>query len=245
MLAVTLNRPRQRNAISRAMVDDWWTLIAWLAGHPEIRVVTVTGAGETFCAGSDIKGLIGIDEPTATAMSLRQARMWLALEQLPQVFVAVVNGPALGGGCVAAYSCDFRIAATAATFGMPEILLGWPPGYGLAQLTALVGKARALELCLLGETISAQQAHQYGLVHRVVAGNQLERATSELVTKLLAQPAAALRATKRVLHLDEGTQAKMAYLNDTAAYIKCLQLPDAQEGIAAFAEKRPAKFTGK
>jgi enoyl-CoA hydratase/carnithine racemase len=171
--------------------------------------------------------------------------MWLAIEQLPQVFVAVVNGPALGGGCVGAYSCDFRIAASSATFGMPEVLLGWTPGYGLAQLTALVGKARALELCLLGETISAQQAFDYGLIHRIVPPNQLQRTTNELVEKLLAVPAAALRATKQVLHLDEGTQAKAAYLNDTAAYIQCLQTADAQEGIAAFVEKRPAKFKGK
>jgi enoyl-CoA hydratase len=244
LLSVTLNRPEQRNAISRELTDDWCQLIAYLAGHPEVRVVTVTGAGRAFCAGSDIKGLRGLDPAAATDLSHRHARMWLAIEQLPQVFVAKVNGPALGGGCVAAYSCDFRIAATSATFGMPEVLLGWPPGYGLAQLTALVGKARALELCLTGQTISAQQAHAYGLVHRVVPGNQLHRATDDLVRKLLATPAAALRATKQVLHLDEPAQAKVAYLNDTAAYIACLQTADAQEGIAAFAEKRPPKFQG-
>ena len=244
LLSVTLNRPEQRNAISSELTDDWCQLIAYLAGHPEFRVVTVTGAGRAFCAGSDIKGLRGLDLAAATDLSHRHARMWLAIEQLPQVFIAKVNGPALGGGCVAAYSCDFRIAATSATFGMPEVLLGWPPGYGLAQLTALVGKARALELCLTGQTIPAQQAHAYGLVHRVVPGNQLHRATDDLVKKLLATPAAALRATKQVLHLDEPTQAKVAYLNDTAAYIACLQTADAQEGITAFAEKRPPKFQG-
>ena len=155
LLSVTLNRPEQRNAISSDLTDDWCQLISYLAGHPEVRVVTVTGAGRVFCAGSDIKGLRSLDLAAATALSHRHARMWLAIEQLPQVFIAKVNGPALGGGCVAAYSCDFRIAATSATFGMPEVLLGWPPGYGLAQLTALVGKARALELCLTGQTISA------------------------------------------------------------------------------------------
>jgi enoyl-CoA hydratase len=242
VLAVTLNRPQQLNSISVAMTDDWFQVFAWLAGHPEIRVVTVSGAGRAFCAGSDVKSLVGLDPAAATERSHRQARMWLTIEQLPQVFVAVVNGPALGGGCVAAYSCDFRIAASTATFGMPEILLGWTPGYGLAQLTALVGKARAMELCLLGETISAQRAADYGLVHRVVPPNQLQRAAGELVEKLLATPAVALRATKQTLHLDEGSQAKAAYLNDTAAYIQCLQTPDAQEGIAAFVDKRPAKF---
>jgi enoyl-CoA hydratase len=171
--------------------------------------------------------------------------MWLAIEQLPQVFIAKVNGPALGGGCVCAYSHDFRIAATSAKFGMPEVLLGWPPGYGLAQLTALVGKSRALDLCLTGRTISALEAQSYGLVHQVVPGNQLDRVTNDLVKTLLATPAAALRATKQVLHLDEPTQSKVAYLNDTAAYIGCLQTADAQEGIAAFSEKRAPKFQGK
>ena len=245
VLNVTLNRPEQRNSISSELTDDWCQLISYLAAHPEVRVVVVTGAGRAFCAGSDIKGLRGLDLAAATALSHRHAQMWLAIEQLPQVVIAKVNGPALGGGCVAAYSCDFRIAASSATFGMPEVLLGWPPGYGLSQLTALVGKARALELCLTGKTISAQQAHDYGLVHRIVPGNQLNKAVDQLVETLLATPAAALRSTKQVLHLDEPTQSKVAYLNDTAAYIDCLKTADAQEGIAAFVAKRPPRFQGK
>jgi enoyl-CoA hydratase len=245
LLSVTLNRPEQSNSISRELTNDWCQLVAYLAGHPELRVVTLTGAGRVFCAGSDIKGLRGLDKAAATELSHQHARMWLAIEQLPQVFIAKVNGPALGGGCVVAYSCDFRIAATSATFGMPEVLLGWPPGYGLAQLTALVGKARALELCLTGKTITAGQAQAYGLCHQVVPANQLNQTVDALVKTLLATPAAALRATKQLLHLDEPTQSKVAYLNDTAAYIDCLQTADAQEGIAAFVEKRPPKFQGK
>ena len=83
------------------------------------------------------------------------------LEQLPQPVIAAVNGPAFGAGCVAAFSCDWRIASHAARFAMPEIKLGWPPGYGIAQLTALVGKARALEFCLTGEPIAAARALEW------------------------------------------------------------------------------------
>lgn len=244
IVTITLNRPQKLNAVNRQMTSDWEQVNAWLAGHSEIRVVVVTGAGEAFCAGDDVPevGTLPIDE--ATSLSHRQAAMYLAWERLPQIFIAAVNGVAFGAGCVVAYSCDFRLAAHAARFGMPEILLGWPPGYGLAQLTALIGKARALELCLTGKQITATQAASYGLVHDVMPVGRLNAAARELARDLLARPAEALRETKRLLHQDEGTQPKVAHLADTASYIRCLQLPDAREGIAAFTEKRTPKFGG-
>ena len=244
VVTVTLNRSQKLNAVNRQMTSDWEQLNAWLAGHPDVRVVVVTGAGEAFCAGDDVPevGTLPIDE--ATALSHRQAAMYLAWERLPQIFIAAVNGVAFGAGCVAAYSCDFRLVAHAARFGMPEILLGWPPGYGLAQLTALIGKARALELCLTGKQITAAQAASYGLVHEVVPLGRLNAAARELARDLLARPAEALRETKRLLHQDEGTQPKIAHLADTASYVRCLQLPNAREGIAAFTEKRSPKFGG-
>jgi enoyl-CoA hydratase/carnithine racemase/predicted thioesterase len=241
---VTLNRPEKRNAVNRQMTAEWEQLNAWLAGHPEVRVVIVTGAGDGFCAGDDVPEVGTLPLEEARTLSLRQARMYLAWEQLPQVFIAAVHGNTLGAGCVAAYSCDFRIASHDARFGMPEIRLGWPPGYGVAQLTALVGKARALELCLTGEPIPAKTAHEYGLVHDVVARQRLIPAARELADLLLAQPAEALREMKRLIHQDEGATPKAGHLADTAAYIRCLALPDAKEGIAAFAEKRKPRFRG-
>lgn len=241
---ITLNRPTKRNAVNRQMTADWETVNAWLAGHPQLRVAIVQGAGEGFCAGDDVPevGTLTLDD--ARALSLQQARMYLAWERLPQVFIAAVQGDALGGGCVAAYSCDFRIASHDARFGMPEIRLGWPPGYGVAQLSALVGKARALQLCLTGEPISARTALEYGLVHDVVPRGRLLPAVRELAQTLLKQPAAALRETKRLIHLDDGPQPTLAHLADTEAYIRCLSLPDAREGITAFSEKRPPRFPG-
>ena len=242
---VTLNRPGQRNAVNRAMTGEWEQLIAWLAGHEDVRAVVVTGAGSAFCAGDDVKEVGTLPLEEARELSLRQARIYLAFEQLPQVIIAAVNGPALGAGCVCAYSCDFRIASHAARFGMPEILLGWPPGYGIAQLTALVGKARALELCLTGKPISTGKAFAFGLVHEVVAQNRLLDSARSLAQRLLALPPRALIATKRLVHTDEGQHIKLAHLTDTSAYIECLATADAREGIAAFMEKRPPRFTGK
>jgi enoyl-CoA hydratase/carnithine racemase/predicted thioesterase len=243
---VTFDRPSVLNAVDRRMTAEWEQVLGWLATHPEeIRVVLITGQGEAFCAGDDVRELPALSVDEARDLSLRQARLWLACERLPQVFIAAVNGAALGAGCVAAYSCDFRIASHAATFGMPEIRLGWPPSYGVAQLTALVGKARALELCLLGEPISATRALEWGLVHEVVPATQLLPRARQLAERLLHQPAEALRATKRLIHADEGQVPKVTHRADTDAYVRCLALPDAREGLAAFAEKRAPRFTGR
>lgn len=245
IVTVTLNRPLKLNCIDRQMTTDLEQLNSWLAGHREIRVVILTGAGEAFSSGDDVKEVGTLDLAVADELSHRQAEMYLTWERLPQIFIAAVNGAAFGAGCVCASACDFRIASHAARFAMPEVRLGWPPGYGLAQLTALVGKARALELCLTCHEISAAQAASYGLVHEVVPGPRLMSAARELAGQLLSQPAEALRLTKQLLHADEGMQPKLAHLGDTAAYIHCLGQPDAKEGIAAFVAKRKPKYSGQ
>lgn len=235
---VVLNRPQKKNAVNRQMTEDWERLNAFFAAHAEIRIVIVSGAGEDFCAGDDVPEVGTLPLIEAQELSYRQARLYLAWEQLPQVFIAAVTGGALGGGCVAACACDFRIATHDARFGMPEILLGWPPGYGIAQLTALVGKARAMELCLTGEPISARQAADWGLINRLVSTRELLPAAKQWAETLLKLPATAMTETKRLLHADEGLQPKTAFLADTAAYVRCLELPDARRGIANFVAKR-------
>ncbi len=242
---VQFNRPKQLNAISIEMTADWEKLIRWLAGHHEVRVVIITGAGRAFCAGVDVKDVAKLDIAAAEQLSLRQARLCLAFEQLPQIVIAAVNGLALGGGCTVAYSCDVRFASANAAFGMPEIKLGWPPGYGLAQLINLIGKAHTLELCISGKQITAQTALAWDLVHEVVPLQRLESAVHQFANHLLTLPPAALRETKRVIHADEGMQPKITYLIDTAAYIRCLNTNDAREGIAAFTEKRSPIFRGQ
>ncbi len=242
---VTLNRPKSLNAVNAQMTDDFEKLVSWMLGHEnDVRVILLTGAGDAFCAGDDVKELRSLSLDTARTLSHRQAEMYLALERMPQPVVALVNGDAFGAGCVAAYSADLRIASHAARFAMPEIRLGWPPGYGIAQLTALVGKARALEMCLMGEPITASRAMEWGLVSELVPGGSLMKRGRQLAEAMLQMPAAALRETKRLVHLDEGSQPKVAHRADTEAYLRCLELPDAQEGLAAFAEKRPARFSG-
>ncbi|MFZ4467826.1 MAG: thioesterase, FlK family [Pirellula sp.] len=243
LITVTLNRPGSLNAVNAEMTADFEKLVCWLLGHKDqYRVVMLRGAGDAFCAGDDIKELPGFTLEFSRELSLRQAELYLAWERLPQIVIALVHGDAMGGGCVAAYSADFRIASHDARFGMPEIKLGWPPGYGIAQLTHLIGKARALEMCLLGEPIPAQRAFDWGLVHELVPRGQLVQRGQWWAERLIKLPAEAIRQTKMLVHLDEGSQPKVAYRADTEAYIRCLQMPDATEGIRAFIEKRPPNF---
>jgi enoyl-CoA hydratase/carnithine racemase len=241
-----LNRPRVLNAVNAEMTSELEQVIAWLFGHPEeVRVVLLRGAGDAFCAGDDVKELPGFSPEYARELSYRQAELYLAFERLPQPVIALVHGDAFGGGCVAAYSADMRIARHDARFAMPEIKLGWPPGYGIAQLTALVGKSRALEMCLMGQPIAATRALEWGLISEIVPGASLMKRGMQIAESMLAMPAEALRATKRLVHLDEGSHAKVAYRADTDAYIRCLQIEDAREGIQAFIDKRAPRFRGK
>jgi enoyl-CoA hydratase len=243
---VTLNRPAVLNAVNAEMTNELEHVIAWLFGHPEeVRVVLLRGAGAAFCAGDDVKELPGFSPEYARELSHRQAELYLALERLPQPVIALVHGDAFGGGCVAAYSADMRIARHDARFAMPEIKLGWPPGYGIAQLTALVGKSRALEMCLMGQPVHATRALEWGLISEIVPGVSLLKRGMQIAEMMLAMPAEALRATKRLVHLDEGSQSKIAYRADTDAYIRCLQMEDAREGIQAFIDKRAPRFRGR
>lgn len=242
---ITLNRPKVLNAINARMTRELEQMVAWLAGHPqEVRVVILSGAGKAFCAGDDLEELATLKPEQARELSLRQANLFLGFERLPQPIIALVNGPAMGAGCVCAGACDLRVTSASASFGMPEIRLGWPPGYGIAQMTALVGKSRALELCTLGKIITARQAYEWGLVNELVPGAMLQRRAKQIATEWLALPAEALRETKRLIHADEGSLPKVTHRADTEAYLRCFETADAREGLTAFQEKRPPKWKG-
>jgi enoyl-CoA hydratase/carnithine racemase len=225
------------------MTDEWQNVLSWLKGHPDdVRVVIVTGSGSAFCAGDDVKELASLTTEEVRELSLEQAQIYLGFESLPQVVIGAINGDALGAGCVCAVACDMRIAGQMARFGMPEIALGWAPGYGIAQLTALVGKARALKMCLTAEPITAKQALDWGLVNEVVPQNQLMERARAVSERLLSMPPIALRETKNLIHADEGPWTKSSYVRDTEAYMRCLMTDDAKEGIKAFKQKRQPNF---
>ncbi len=246
LAVVTNRRPKALNALHPDTVTDFERLTAWLAGHAdEIRVVILTGEGKSFCAGSDIRAVSGMTEAEASDFSLRQGLMGNRFNELPQPFIAAINGYAFGGGCTLAAHCDFRLAASDATFSMPEIKLGWPGGWGMSPLFRLLGMARAMDLCLTGRTIKARQAEQWGLVNAVVPGARLMAEARKLADDLLAMPPLGLRENKWLMYHLAESAGRESYREENAAYIRCLKTADAREGIDAFLGKRAAKWTGR
>ena len=225
---LTLNRPEALNALSSAMLRDLGEAFDEVA-RAKARALIITGAGnKAFCAGADIK------EFRHQAMLDSKARTELGqatfakLDTLPIASIAVINGYAFGGGLELALACTFRLAARHAKFGQPEIKLGTIPGYGGTQrLPRLVGEARALELILTGRTLDAAEAERIGLVSRIVDGDAIAAGINF-----------AHGAVQRALDLPINEGLKLEADLSTLSF----QTKDADEGAAAFEQKRKARF---
>jgi enoyl-CoA hydratase len=242
---VTLNRPEQLNAINRAMALELEQLVDWFGLHPEaVRVILIAGAGNAFCAGDDIKEIGGLSQEEAAAFNLQEIELLDRLKQIPQPLIAAIHGPCFGAGVMLAAFCDFRLAAVNAKFGLPEIKLGWPPSFGVAQIVHQIGIANATDLCLTGRTFTAQQAKELGMVNEIVAPSMLMSKARALAKLLLAQSPIALRETKLLLRQLAWHPPSLHTL-DHEAYLRCLKTDDAKEGAAAFREHRPTKFKGR
>jgi methylglutaconyl-CoA hydratase len=245
---VTLDRPDRRNALDRATVDELGRVGRELGQDPALRCAVLTAAGDrAFCAGADLKEREGMSDEAVRAMldAYRSQLAWLGSSPFP--VVAALNGAALGGGLELALACDLRVAAAHAVLGLPETSLGIIPGAGGTQrLPRLVGYARALELILLGQRLSAAEALSLGLVNRVTpAGTPvLEDALAWLAPLLEGSPIAMRAALEAVraataLPLDAGLDA------ERRAYEACLVSEDRREALRAFAEKRAPVFRGR
>jgi len=244
---VRLNRIDKHNAISRQLSEELIATLDALEADDDVRVIILTGAGEkSFVAGADISELAEQTAITARPLALRGQRLMNTVESCPKPVVAAVNGYALGGGCELALACHIRTASDNAQFGLPEVTLGIIPGYGGTQrLPRIVGKGRALELILSAQKVGAEEALRIGLVNRIHPQPQLLAETEKLVRRILATGPVAVRfALDAVNHgsdmpLQDG-------LNFEATFFGLLAgTDDCREGMRAFLEKRPARFTGK
>lgn len=237
-----LNRPEALNALSFEILRKIASALDEVATW-KIRALIVSGAGEkAFCAGADIKELRGRSMiERKRGAELGQAA-FAKLDRLPFPSVAAINGLAFGGGLELALACTFRIAVRSARLGLPEIKLGLVPGYGGTQrLPRLIGEARALDMILLGRTVTAEEAGQIGLVHRVVDGGAVEGAVSyisEFSGFSLLALGLARDAVQRALDVPIHEGFKIEADLSTLAF----STADAEEGMAAFIEKRKAVF---
>ena len=238
-----LNRPARLNAVDTHLTEDLEGALDWIeAGVERWSVLVVAGVGGAFCAGEDVVEAAGLDGAAHAALAGRRARVMARIRELPLVTIASVKGPALGAGFVLAASCDLRVASTCATFGLPEIRLGWPPAYGWRAAIDLLGSTRALEGALLGDSVKASEAERRGWVRSTVPTNRLEAEVEALAQRLVALPAAALRATKQGMRRAVHQSADWADLAALDAFSRCRESADAHEGLAAFVAKRKPRF---
>ena len=249
---LTFNRPEVLNAFNPKMSDELKDAVKDIANDKDVKVVVITGSGDrAFMSGADIdKTILAWVEMTKKGGSVRDdLKMYFSptmLEELPQPVIAAINGFAMGMGCEIALGCDIRIAADTAQFGQPEIRLGiMCGGGGSVRLTRLVGKGKALEMCLSGDPIDAQEAYRIGLVNQVVPAAELEEATNKMVKRFIYKGAVALDYTKKSINAAMEMGVKAAIENEAELFSDIFKTEDAFEGASAFLEKRRPDFKGK
>ncbi len=244
-LIITINRPDKLNALNQQVMLDLDAVMDRVYKFPEIKSVIITGAGlKSFVAGADIKEFEALSKEAAIAVAKKGQSVFSKIENSPKPVIACVNGYALGGGCELAMSCHFIVASENALFGQPEVNLGIMPGYGGTQrLTQKVGKARAMELIVTGNTISAAQALEYGLVNYVVPQPDLiAKAQSILGASHAKAPIAVANSIKAVnAAWDESING---YDLEATLFGECFITADCKEGIQAFIDKRKPDFKG-
>lgn len=246
VLTLTLNRPEVLNAVNEQLARELQEGLAYAAREAGVRCIVLTGAGRGFCSGQDLRERSGAAEPSYLE-SLRQRYnpVILRLATVEKPVIAAVNGVAAGAGCSLALACDLRIASEQAAFIQAFARVGLVPDSGSTYfMPRLVGLGKAFEMAYLADPVDAQEALRLGLVNRVVPAEELMATTLEVARRLAAGPTRAYGLTKRALRY-----ALRAPLEDVLAYEAYLQevagaTADHREGVAAFREKRPPRFTG-
>ncbi len=247
---IKLNRPEKLNALVGHMRRDLAEALEAAGSERNAHVVVITGAGRAFCAGGDVAAMAElIDRHDAEEFSrlLGSARRVItAIRQMTKPVIASVNGPAAGAGCNLALACDLRIASTTATFSQSFAKVGLHPDWGGTYfLPRLVTPNKACEMFFLGDAMSSEEALRLGIVNYVVEPAQLEAETRKLAERLRHSPAIALGAAKQAVYISQAAELEAMLRFETEAQMRCFESQDGAEGVRAFLEKRPPKFTGR
>jgi enoyl-CoA hydratase len=244
---ITLNRPAALNALNSQVLEELIEAFAAYEADPGQRCAVLTGAGEkAFAAGADIKEMS--EKPAADFYAQDFFSRWTShvVKTTRKPWIAAVNGFALGGGCELAMMADFIIASENAKFGQPEIKLGVGPGMGGSQrLTKAVGKAKAMEMCLTGRMMGAEEAERSGLVARVVPLASLVEDALKTAAEIAAMPPLAAIANKEMVNAAFETTLDQGLLMERRIFQVLTATEDKAEGMAAFIEKRPGVWKGK
>ncbi len=246
---VTFNRPDKLNTLSTRLFLDLRDLMAEFRYDLETRVIIFTGAGRAFSAGFDLR----VDALTQhmSQKEMPNERIWQLffldlmsdIENLEQVTIAAINGPAMGGGLCIAMNCDFRIMADNARLGVPEIGLGVFLSWGSTpRLVALLGPSRAKEFIMTCDPVNADEAFRIGMVNKVVSPEKLIPASYELADKIMRRGPLAIRICKKQVNAASVARMSDLYLFESELWERNQISPDLQEGIKASIEKRPPSF---
>jgi enoyl-CoA hydratase len=242
---VTIDRQDALNALDVATLTELRDRLRELESDAGVRAVVLTGAGEkAFVAGADIKYMSGLDRDQAKSWGALGHEAARLLETMPKPAIAAINGFALGGGCELALACDIRSASSRAKLGQPEINLGIVPGWGGTQrLSRVCGIGVAKELIFTGRTVDAEEALRIGLVN-AIADPVLDRAL-DTAHDLAAKSTLALALAKRLCNLTLGVDHAGNLETEASEFGALFASADAKEGLTAFVEKRPPKFSGR
>jgi enoyl-CoA hydratase len=242
---VTFDRPPV-NAVDLDTIDEFLSVAGDVGGDPDVRAVVITGTDRAFCAGADVSMMrdLSVDNQ-------RQVRRWVEVqsrfESMPKPVIAAIRGYALGGGLELALGCDLRIASSESMIGFPEIDLGLFPGAGGTQrLPRVVGPSRAVRMMILGERLSGDEAAAIGLVDVVVAeGADVLPAALNLARNLAGKATSAIGLMKRAVRGGFGRALDEGLAIEETAVFELIQTEDAREGLQAFLDRRPPRFTGR
>jgi enoyl-CoA hydratase/carnithine racemase len=245
VVTLSLNRPAQRNALSRELMRELSVAFTALGEDPEVRVVVLAGRGPAFCAGHDLGEMLGLELADYRELFGLCGSVMTAIHGLPQPVIARVHGMATAAGCQLVAACDLVVASSEARFATPGVKIGLFCTTPMVEVTRSIGRKRALEMLLTGTPIDAETAAAWGLVNAVVAPDELEAATDELAQRIASASSLTVGIGKRAFY-------RQIDLGIDAAYDICEEVmsenataEDAQEGMSAFLEKRPPTWRGR
>jgi enoyl-CoA hydratase len=241
-----IHREKALNALNLNVMTRLDQIFSELENDEEVIVIIITGVGsKAFVAGADIKEIKEAGDKR-TEFIQRGQEIFFKIRNSSKVVIAAVNGYALGGGCELAMACDIRIASENAKLGFPETTLGLMPGYGGTQfLPRLIGMGKAKHMIFTGESLTAMEAYQFGLVEKVCSRENLMDEIDRIAKKIASNGPFAVKACKRAIHKGMELSLEQALRMEMEEYDRVARSKDAEEGLTSFMEKKPPTFTGR
>ena len=246
ILQITLNRPDKLNSLNHELLNELHDVLHTAKKEKAVKAVLVTGTGKAFCAGADIQRLAELDATQGLVFAQEGQHIFRHFSRLGKPTLAAINGYAFGGGCELAAATNLRIASTNASFSQPEIKLGLMPGYGGTQrLARLIGKGRALDMCLTGKMINAEHALHWGLISEITTDENLLPRAYEILHNLVKLAPLALVNIIQVIEQGYDLPLAEALELEASHFSLLCDTKDKKEGVQAFLEKRAAHFIGE